>query len=76
MQYEHIANNIGFQMEVLPGSTTARLIAAALGGASPLLAPGILAVAAALALAAAYAYPARSGGALNSVDQAAGLIRS
>jgi hypothetical protein len=63
--YEHVANNIGFQLEVSPGSTTAQLIAAALRGASPLLAPGILVVAAVLALAATYAYPAVRGMALN-----------
>jgi hypothetical protein len=63
--YEHIANNIGFQLEVSPGSTIAQLISAALGGASPLLAPGILAVAAVLALAATYAYPALSVMSLN-----------
>ncbi len=60
--YEHISNNIAFQLEIQPGSTTAQLIAAGLGGANPLLAPGILAVAAVLALAATYYHPALAAG--------------
>lgn len=60
----HIQNNISFQLEVHPGSTLLQTILAGLGGASPLLAPGILAVAAVLALAATYYHPALSAGAL------------
>jgi hypothetical protein len=56
--YEHIQNNIGFQLEVQPGSSIVQLVSAALGGSSPLLAPGILAVAAMLAMAATYYHPA------------------
>jgi hypothetical protein len=56
--YEHIQGNAEFRLETHPDSTTTELIGAALGGADPLVAPGILAVAAVLALAATYAHPA------------------
>jgi hypothetical protein len=56
--YEHIQNNIGFQLEIHPGSSIAQLISAALGGASPLLAPGVPAIAATLAMATTYYHPA------------------
>lgn len=56
--YEHVVENVAFQREIQPGSTTGELVSAALGGANPLLAPGILALAAALALAATYYHPA------------------
>lgn len=56
--YEHITNNIAFQREIDPQATTRNMILSALGGANPLLAPGILAVAAALALAVTYRHPA------------------
>lgn len=56
--YEHVVNNIGFYTEIHPRATTSEIIAAALGGADPLVAPGILAVSAVLALAATYYHPA------------------
>jgi hypothetical protein len=56
--YEHIANNVAFQQEIQPSATTVALAAAGLGGANPLLAPGILTLAAVLAMAATYAHPA------------------
>lgn len=56
--YEHIVNNIAFQREIDPQANTPQMILSALGGANPLLAPGILAVAAALALAVTYRHPA------------------
>jgi hypothetical protein len=52
--YQHVSHNFAFQKEVNPNATSGETVRAALGGANPLLAPGILAVAAALALAAAY----------------------
>ena len=52
--YEHVSNNLAFRMEVNPNAATGELMRGALGGANPLLAPGILAAAAALALAATY----------------------
>ena len=54
--YEHVSNNLAFQKEVNPNAAGGELLRGALGGGNPLLAPGILAVAAALALAAAYRY--------------------
>ena len=60
--YEHVVENVAFQREILPGSTTGELVSAGLGGANPLLAPGILALAAALALAATYYHPALTKG--------------
>lgn len=56
--YEHVEHNVAFQREIIPTSTTGELVSAALAGANPLLAPGVLALAAALALAATYQHPA------------------
>lgn len=56
--YEHIEGNVAFQQEVHPNSTTLETVRAALGGASPLMAPGVLIIAAALAVAATYYHPA------------------
>ncbi len=52
--YQHVSHNLAFQQEVNPSATTGELARGALGGANPLLAPGILAAAAVLALAATY----------------------
>ena len=59
--YEHVAHNVAFEMEIRPGSTAGDVFWEALSGASPLLAPGILAVAAVLALAALYDHPSLAG---------------
>jgi hypothetical protein len=56
--YQHIENNLGFHRELHPNASTGELLMGALGGANPLLAPGILALTAALAVAATYAHPA------------------
>src|SRR5581483_6032332 len=56
--YEHIQGNAEFRLETHPNSTTIELISASLGGADPLVAPGILAVRGILALAATYKHPA------------------
>lgn len=56
--YEHVAHNYAFEMEVSPGSTMGEVIWKALGGASPLLAPGMLALAAVLTVIATYHHPA------------------
>jgi hypothetical protein len=53
--YEHIAGNYEFVREVRPGADAWSLAKATLTGRDPLLAPGILAVGAALAIAATYA---------------------
>jgi hypothetical protein len=56
--YEHMANNLGFQLEIQPNATTWELIMATLEGANPVLAPGILMLGAAIGWTAAYQYPA------------------
>jgi hypothetical protein len=58
--FEHGRNNFAFEREIHPNAQTGDIILGALGGATPLLAPGILAAAAILALAATYAHPALS----------------
>jgi hypothetical protein len=55
--YEHIENNIAFQLEIWPDLSPFEMLASGLGGANPLLAPGILGIAALLALTAAYYNP-------------------
>ncbi len=52
--YLHLDGNIGFQKEVSPNAPAGEILWGALGGGNPLLAPGILVVAAALALASTY----------------------
>ena len=59
--YEHIEHNLAFELEIRPGATIGEVFLDALGGASPLLAPGTLALAAILALAATYYHPALAG---------------
>lgn len=55
--FEHIEHNIEFALEIQPNATTSAVLLDALGGANPLLAPGILAFTALLALAAVYYHP-------------------
>src|SRR6267378_7427779 len=50
--YEHLSNNIAFQREIKPSAPTADVLVSAVAGGNPLLAPGTLAAAAVLALAA------------------------
>ena len=52
--YQHVAENIAFEREIYPTAPSIRIWREALGGANPLLAPGMLSVAALLALAATY----------------------
>lgn len=52
--YEHVAGNVAFQREIRPDSSTAQLLSSGLRGGNPLLAPGVLAVAAVLGLSATY----------------------
>lgn len=54
--YEHFSGNVAFAREVQPNSSTAQLVWRGLQGGNPLLAPGVLAVAAVLALSATYRY--------------------
>ncbi len=53
--YEHIAGNIAFVREIHPHASTATLVQAAVTGGAPLMAPGILTIGAAVAIAATYA---------------------
>jgi hypothetical protein len=53
----HLTANLKFAREIQPGATAAQLVTKTVHGASPLLAPGMLAVAAALAFAATYYHP-------------------
>jgi hypothetical protein len=52
--YEHLEGNISFVREIHPDSSTSQLLSKGLRGANPLLAPGMLAVAALLTLSATY----------------------
>lgn len=56
--YEHYVNNVAFQREIKPNVPMSEALVSAIAGANPLLAPGTLAVAAVLALAATYYHPA------------------
>jgi len=60
--YEHVQNNFAFEREIDPQAPAGDLTLRALGGANPLLAPGVLAVAAVLALAVTYHHPALRDG--------------
>lgn len=51
----HLAGNATFAQEIQPNAGAAEIWIAALKGAAPLLAPGILALAGVLGLAATYA---------------------
>jgi hypothetical protein len=53
--YEHLEGNLGFVHEVQPRAANLDALTEALHGAAPLLAPGILAVGAAVAVAATFA---------------------
>lgn len=52
--YEHVTGNIAFEREIHPDMPTGQAVWEGLQGANPLLAPGILAIAAWLALGATY----------------------
>lgn len=56
--YEHLAHNFAFELEIRPNATAADVFWDALAGATPMLAPGILALGALLAAAATYRHPA------------------
>jgi hypothetical protein len=56
--YLHVEGNYALQREISPNATAGAALSDALSGANPLLAPGILAVAAVLALAATYRHAA------------------
>ena len=54
----HLLKNFEFEREIRPAAPTGDVFVAALKGASPLLAPGVLLFAALAALAATYYHPA------------------
>ena len=56
--YEHLVSNFAFELDMRPSAIWSDVWFQALRGAAPLLAPGILAVAAVIAIAATYAHPA------------------
>ena len=60
--YLHLDGNIDFQREIDPSAPASDMLLSVLGGANPLLAPGILSVAAVLAIAATYHHPALAKG--------------
>lgn len=55
--YLHVAGNVEFQREIDPEAPAADIWRGALRGGNPLLAPGVLSVAALLSLAATYRHP-------------------
>ncbi|MEZ4862601.1 MAG: hypothetical protein R3C14_14905 [Caldilineaceae bacterium] len=55
--FEHVEHNIEFALEIQPNAVTGDVFWKALAGANPLLAPGILAFTAVIALAATYYHP-------------------
>ena len=55
--FEHIESNIEFALEIRPNAVLGDVFWQALGGANPLLAPGILALGGLIALAATYYHP-------------------
>ncbi len=56
--YEHVASNLAFVLEIKPATPAVEAFWQALFGANPLLAPGVLALAALLAIAATWQHPA------------------
>ena len=56
--YEHFEGNLAFELEIRPASTFGAIWMNVLKGAAPLLAPGILAVVAVIAIASTYYHPA------------------
>ena len=54
--YQHVSNNIAFEQEIMPGSSWRHLFWRGLSGGNPLLAPGTLAIAGLLSLAATYKF--------------------
>ena len=54
--YQHVTGNIALERDVRPNATTTQLLIGGLAGDNPLLAPGVLAIAAVLSLSATYRY--------------------
>jgi hypothetical protein len=64
--FEHLEHNIEFALEIRPNAAVGDVFLEALAGGNPLLAPGILAFMAVLALAATYYHPALQKQSLHS----------
>lgn len=54
--YQHVSNNVAFEQEILPGASWRHLFWRGLSGANPFLAPGTLAIAGLLSIAATYKF--------------------
>ena len=72
--YLHVESNFELERELNPSMSAGQVLLGALGGANPLLAPGVLAVAALLALAATYQHPALAGGAEHDGTESSGEV--
>lgn len=57
----HLRGNFAFELDIRPNAALGDVVLEALTGAAPLLAPGILALGALLAIAATYYHPALTG---------------
>ena len=55
----HLIHNVEFELEIRPAAVFGDIWLKALMGANPLLSPGVLALAAVIAIAATYYHPAR-----------------
>jgi hypothetical protein len=55
--YYHVSGNVGFELEIRPNDSTSDVFFDAMKGANPFLAPGILALAAVIALIALWGHP-------------------
>ncbi|MCS6827488.1 MAG: hypothetical protein NZ553_12815 [Caldilinea sp.] len=55
--FEHYEHNVELALEIRPGAVLSDVLFEAMKGANPLLAPGVLALAALLGLAAVYRHP-------------------
>ena len=60
--YEHLEHNLLFELEIRPGAEPSDVFMYAFRGASPILAPGILALASLLAGGATYYHPELQSG--------------
>jgi hypothetical protein len=67
--YEHLEGDVSFQQDIRPGSSFRQVLPKAIHGAAPILAPGILAFAGLLAMAATYAHPALGSAASRQNDR-------
>ena len=56
--FEHVKSNVAFELEIRPNAALGNVFGDALHGATPLMAPGILALMAIIAIASTYYHPA------------------